>query len=135
MIEILSHSPLLTLFIVVALGAIIGSIPFGRIKFGAAGALFVGLALSAIDPSLGENMAIVQSLGLALFVYTVGVGAGAAFFGQLRQQLPLMTLAAGCALIGAGVTLLLARFLDIPKELATGLYTLAPFRHAIESAG
>ena len=48
MIEILSHSPLLTLFIVVALGAIIGSIPFGRIKFGAAGALFVGLALSAI---------------------------------------------------------------------------------------
>lgn len=123
MIEILSHSPLLTLFIVVALGAIIGSIPFGRIKFGAAGALFVGLALSAIDPSLGENMAIVQSLGLALFVYTVGVGAGAAFFGQLRQQLPLMTLAAGCALIGAGVTLLLARFLDIPKELATGLYT------------
>ncbi|MFT3943409.1 MAG: TrkA C-terminal domain-containing protein [Ancrocorticia sp.] len=123
MIEILSQSPLLTLFIVVALGAIIGSIPFGRIKFGAAGALFVGLALSSVDPSLGDNMAIVQSLGLSLFVYTVGVGAGAAFFSQLRQQLPLMTLAAGCAVIAAGATLLLTRLLDIPKELATGLYT------------
>ena len=78
MIEILSHSPLLTLFIVVALGAIIGSIPFGRIKFGAAGALFVGLALSAVDPSLGEKMAIVQSLGLSLFVHPLGFAAGAA---------------------------------------------------------
>ncbi len=123
MIEILSQSPLLTLFIVVALGAIIGSIPFGRIKFGAAGALFVGLALSAVDPSLGDNMAIVQSLGLSLFVYTVGVGAGAAFFGQLRQQLPLMSLAAGCSVVGAGATLLLASLLNIPKELATGLFT------------
>lgn len=39
---------------------------------------------------LGEGMAIVQSLGLALFVYTVGIGAGAAFFNQLRMQLPLL---------------------------------------------
>lgn len=123
MVEILTSSPLLTLFVVVSAGAIIGSIPFGRIKFGAAGALFVGLALSAIAPELGENMAIVQSLGLSLFVYTVGVGAGAAFFSQLRQQLPLMTLAAGCAILGAAATLALAHLLDIPKALATGLYT------------
>ena len=40
----------------------------GRIRLGAAGALFTGLALSAIAPQLGSGMEIVQSLGLALFV-------------------------------------------------------------------
>ena len=123
MIEILADNPLLTLFLVVTLGAILGSIPFGKIRLGAAGALFVGLALSAVAPELGEGMAIVQSLGLALFVYTVGIGAGAAFFNQLRMQLPLLTMAAVCSIIGAGATLALAWALDVPKALATGLFT------------
>lgn len=123
MIEILADNPLLTLFVVVTVGAIIGSIPFGKVRFGAAGALFVGLALSAAAPQLGDGMQIIQSLGLALFVYTVGIGAGAAFFSQLRMQLPLMSMAAVCSVLGAGVTLLLAWLLDVPKALATGLFT------------
>lgn len=123
MIEILASSPLLTLFIVVTVGAVIGAIPFGKMRFGAAGALFVGLALSAAAPELGDGMAIVQSLGLSLFVYTVGVGAGAAFFTQLRTQLPLLTTAALCSVIGAVATLGLAKFLEVPKALATGLFT------------
>ena len=52
-IEILASSPLLTLFVVVTAGAVIGAIPLGKIRFGAAGALFVGLALSAVAPQLG----------------------------------------------------------------------------------
>lgn len=123
MIEILADNPLLTLFIVVTVGAIIGSIPFGKIRFGAAGALFVGLALSAAAPELGDGMEIVQSLGLALFVYTVGVGAGAAFFSQLRMQLPLLSVAAVCSVVGAVATFALAAVLDVPKALATGLFT------------
>ncbi|MCF2705882.1 transporter [Arcanobacterium haemolyticum] len=123
MLDILAESPLLTLFIVVTVGAILGAIPFGKVRLGAAGALFIGLALSASNPSLGEGMAIVQSLGLSLFVYTVGVSAGAAFFSQIRQQLSLMTTAFICAGVGAVVTILMAHLLDVPKALATGLYT------------
>lgn len=123
MIDILSSNPLLTLFIVVALGAILGSIPFGKIRFGAAGALFVGLALSSTAPELGKDMAIIQSIGLAFFVYTVGVGAGASFFAQLHQQLPLIATAAICALAGASATVLIAKALSIPKDLSTGLFT------------
>ena len=52
--QILASSPLLTLFLVIALGTLFGSIPFGPLKFGAAGALFVGLAAGALDPKLGE---------------------------------------------------------------------------------
>lgn len=123
MIEILSSSPLLTLFAVVSIGAVLGSIPLGKIRFGAAGALFVGLAFSAKAPKLGENMAIVQSIGLAFFVYTVGVGAGATFFSQLRQQTPLIAAAAVCSLVGAVATVALTHILDVPRDLATGLFT------------
>ncbi|MCC2592735.1 transporter [Tessaracoccus sp. OS52] len=92
MLELLAASPLLTIMLVVALGAAVGVIPFGPLRFGAAGALFVGLAVGALDPALGEGLGLVQSLGLALFVYTVGVAAGETFFSDLRRQLPLMGL-------------------------------------------
>lgn len=84
--QILASSPLLTLFLVIALGTLFGSIPFGPLKFGAAGALFVGLAAGALDPALGENLSLVSAIGLALFVYTIGLAAGASFFRDLRKQ-------------------------------------------------
>ena len=64
--------------------------PFGPVKFGPAGALFVGLAVGALDPRLGQGLGLIQTLGLALFVYTVGLASGATFFSSLRRQLPLM---------------------------------------------
>lgn len=88
--QILASSPLLTLFLVIALGTLFGSIPFGPLKFGAAGALFVGLAAGALDPALGENLSLVSAIGLALFVYTIGLAAGASFFRDLRKQAPLL---------------------------------------------
>lgn len=99
MLELLTASPLLTILLVVALGAAVGIIPFGPLRFGAAGALFVGLAIGAWEPSLGENLQTVSSLGLALFVYTVGLSAGETFFADLRKQLPLMGM--GLAVIAA----------------------------------
>ena len=45
MTEILVGQPLLTLFLVVALGAAVGAIRIGPIRLGAAGALFVALYL------------------------------------------------------------------------------------------
>ena len=88
--ELLASSPLLAIMVVVALGAAVGMIPFGPIRFGAAGALFVGLAVGALVPGVGEGLGVVQQLGLGLFVYMVGLAAGETFFADLRRQLPLM---------------------------------------------
>lgn len=90
MVEILVAAPLLTLFLTIALGTLIGAIPFGPLRFGAAGALFVGLAIGALDPRIGEGWGIVQTIGLGLFVYTVGLASGATFFKDLRKQYPIM---------------------------------------------
>ena len=66
MIDLLVSSPLLTLIVTMALGTLVGAIPFGPLKFGPAGALFVGLAIGALDPRLGSDLDLVESLGLAL---------------------------------------------------------------------
>jgi len=79
-LDLLASSALLTVLVVLALGTLLGAVPFGPVRFGAAGALFVGLAVGALDPRLGEGLGLVQSLDLALFVYTVGLAAGREFF-------------------------------------------------------
>lgn len=100
--DLLAEAPLLTVFLVIGLGTAVGQIRFGPIRFGAAGALFVGLAVGALDPRLGADLSFLRALGLALFCYTVGIGAGATFFRDLRRQLPLMGLCV-LALVTAGV--------------------------------
>ncbi|MCS4484834.1 transporter [Gleimia sp. 6138-11-ORH1] len=119
----LKTHPLLAFFLVVAVGAALGQIKLGPLRFGAAGALFVGLFLSALEPTLGENMALLQSIGLALFVYTVGIAAGANFLTQLRNQTSLILSGAAVAVLGALLTVLGAQLLGIPKNLATGIFT------------
>ncbi|MEP9390705.1 TrkA C-terminal domain-containing protein [Gordonia sp. VNK1] len=76
-------SPLLTLFFCVGVGCIVGKIPFGPVSFGPAGALFVALALSAIDSDVSLPP-IVTSLSLCVFCYVVGIAAGPSFVNAIR---------------------------------------------------
>lgn len=122
MLDLLAANPLLTIAIVLALGTLVGSIPFGAVRFGSAGALFVGLALGALDPRLGEGFALLQSVGLALFVYTVGVAAGAAFFRDLRRQLPLMAGSVVVLGLATGVAVLCGRLLGLSRDLTAGAF-------------
>ncbi|WP_114853193.1 aspartate:alanine exchanger family transporter [Brachybacterium sp. YJGR34] len=136
MIDVLEGSPLLTLFLVVATGAVLGAIPFGRVRFGAAGALFTGLALSALAPGLGAGMDFVQTLGLALFVYTVGVSAGAAFFGSLNRHLPLLLAATAGTVVAAITSIMLGHALGLAEDLTLGLFTGAlTAAPALDAAG
>ena len=122
MLDVLASAPLLTMMLVVALGTLLGAVPFGPVRFGAAGALFVGLAVGALDPRLGEGLGLVQTLGLALFVYTVGLAAGGTFFRDLRGQLPLMAGSIVVLVVVAGVAVLAARWAGIPAAMAGGAY-------------
>lgn len=122
MLDILAATPVLTVFLTVALGTAVGAIPFGPLKFGPAGALFVGLALGAADPRLGEGMELVKTLGLALFVYTVGLAAGHTFFRDLRRQLPLMGVGVVATVFAAALTLVLGVVSILGPALQGGVY-------------
>ena len=64
MLDVLAQNAVLTLFLVVAAGSLVGLIPFGPIRFGPAGALFVGLLLGAFDERLGRDLGLVRTIGL-----------------------------------------------------------------------
>ena len=124
MASLFASSPLLALFVVVALGAAIGAIRIGPLRFGAAGALFVGLVVSAVHPEVVSNhMSIVQPMGLAFFVYCVGISAGATFFQNLRKQTNLLALTTIVCVVGAVIALVGGRLLGLSSGLTSGLFT------------
>ena len=124
MASLFASSPLLALFVVVALGAAIGAIRIGPLRFGAAGALFVGLVVSAFHPEIVSNhMSIVQPMGLAFFVYCVGISAGATFFQNLRKQANLLALTTIVCVVGALIALVGGRLLGLSSGLTSGLFT------------
>jgi putative transport protein len=122
LLDLLAASPLLTIMIVVALGTLLGIVPFGPVKFGPAGALFVGLAVGALDPRFGQGLGLIQTLGLALFVYTVGLASGATFFSSLRRQLPLMLGSLVVLAIAAGTTIAIGGVLGLTSALQGGSF-------------
>ena len=124
MASLFASSPLLALFVVVALGAAIGAIRIGPLRFGAAGALFVGLVVSALHPEVvSTHMSIVQPMGLAFFVYCVGISAGATFFQDLRKQTNLLALTTIVCVVGAVIALAGGCLLGLSSGLTSGLFT------------
>src|SRR6478752_7298064 len=121
-LDLLAASPLLTIMIVVAIGTLLGIVPFGPVKFGPAGALFVGLAVGALDPRLGQGLGLVQTLGLALFVYTVGLASGATFFSSIRRQMPLMLGSIAVLGIAAGTTIAVGGAFGLTPALQGGAF-------------
>ena len=87
MVDFLANDSILLAFLVVGIGAAIGSIRIKGISFGPAAALFVGLAVGAVDETLSsaDGLALLRELGLVLFTYTVGLAAGPTFFAGLRR--------------------------------------------------
>ncbi|MFN8483627.1 MAG: aspartate:alanine exchanger family transporter [Anaerolineae bacterium] len=84
-VSILASNPLVLLFLVAALGYAVGQIKIRGVGLGVAAVLFVGLIISALDPAL-KLPEIVYQLGLVLFVYTIGLASGSAFFASFRSN-------------------------------------------------
>ena len=85
MVDAFIENPLLLLFIVAGLGYGVGSISIKGSNLGVAAVLFVGLAVGGLSPDL-HIPDIIIFLGLAMFVYTIGLSSGPSFFATFRQR-------------------------------------------------
>jgi len=85
MIELLSESSLLLLFVVLAVGAPLGKIKIAGVNLGIASVLFTGLAFGALSPNI-KLPAIIYEIGLVLFIYSIGISSGEQFFGNLKKK-------------------------------------------------
>jgi len=119
-LHLLFSNPLIALFAIVGIGLLIGNIQIKGISLGSSGVLFVALLAGALGYGIPDG---VGKIGLVIFVYCVGIGAGGRFFGALmREGSTLAKLALIIVVVGAAVTYLLAYLLDIPPALAVGIF-------------
>jgi len=118
----LAANPLLLLFLVAAVGYPIGQLRVRGSSLGVAAVLFVGLGAGALDARL-VLPEIVYMLGLAIFVYTVGLANGRAFVETLRRDgLRQGAMAVGVLAFATALTLGLARLLHLDAATASGLF-------------
>lgn len=122
MIEAFQQSPLLLLFSVIAVGYGLGEVRIRNFKLGVAAVLFVGLGFGALSPDLQVPQFIVF-LGLAIFVYTVGLSSAPAFFASFRRHgFSDLYFALFTVIISALMAIGIGKWLGFDAALTGGLY-------------
>jgi putative transport protein len=121
-IDVLISNPLLYLFVIAAIGYPLGRIKVCGCSLGVAAVLFVGLAFSSLHPDL-KLPEIIYVLGLALFVYTIGLTSGPGFVASLRREGLRDNLFAVAILLTAFLlTLLASAAINLKPTLRAGLF-------------
>ncbi len=112
-------TPLVVLLCIIAMGLAIGRLSLLGISFGTSAILFVALLAGHLGWTIPDGFG---TLGLALFVYCVGIAAGPTFFRGLASHGKVMaSLGAMIVVTGVAVTWGCAKLLDLPGDLAGGL--------------
>lgn len=122
MLDSFIQSPLLLLFTVIAIGYGVGELKIRGFKLGVAAVLFVGLGFGALSPELTVPQFIIF-LGLAIFVYTVGLSSAAGFFASFRRHgFQDVYFALFTVIISALMALGIGKWLGFDAALTGGLY-------------
>jgi putative transport protein len=119
----LEQSPVLALFLVIALGYGLGAIRVAGVSFGVGAVLFIGLAIGVMAPK-SVPPGLVGTLGLIMFLYGIGVQYGQHFFAGLtsRSGLRANLLAVTAILVTVGVVLLSMHAFGVRMTVASGLF-------------
>lgn len=122
MLTLLINNPLLLLFVVAAIGYVLGRIRIAGVSLGVAAVLFVGLAFGALDPNL-KLPEIVYLLGLVLFVYTIGLSSGPSFFVSLQHKgLRDNLLMLGVLLLASALTVVAHWLIGTSAPITAGMF-------------
>lgn len=83
--KLLADNALLLLFVVAAIGYLVGTIKIKGASLGTAAVLFVGLLFGSFNPNY-EVPQIIFQLGIIFFVYSIGLSSGPAFFQSFNRN-------------------------------------------------
>src|SRR6476660_9851086 len=98
--EIIGTQPILTAFLAIGLGYLVGQISIGSFSLGVGAVLFVGLALGAFAPK-AQITGPIGLIGLIMFLYGIGILYGREFFEGLSGPGRIYNLLAFVAVIAA----------------------------------
>ncbi|MHA2788115.1 aspartate:alanine exchanger family transporter [Corynebacterium sp. S7] len=122
MLDYLATNPLLALAIMLALGLAIGKIQVFGVSLGAAAVLFVALGLATANPDI-QIPSLVYQLGLAMFVYVIGLSSGPVFFREFKNRgwkLTVFMLVMIVVLVGLGWAFI--KGLDLDPAMGAGMF-------------
>lgn len=116
----LLHNPFVALFAIVGLGLQLGNFRVAGLSLGSSGVLFVALVFGHFQFQIPSGLG---TLGLILFIFCVGLGAGPGFIRVFRsegKQLALVSIVV--VLTAGGCSYGFARLFDLPTDLVVGLF-------------
>lgn len=120
----LTQQPILTLFLVIAIGYAVGEIEIAGFRLGVGAVLFVGLFIGSFAPQAAPP-AILSTVGLIVFFYGIGIQYGKPFVqglrsrsGQRQNLVAIVSVLVG-GLVAAGLILQL----QLSSSLAAGIFS------------
>ncbi|MCO8124182.1 aspartate-alanine antiporter [Stieleria sp. TO1_6] len=118
--DLIADSPILPLFLAVAIGYGIGRIRIGPFSLGGlGGTLVAAILIGLVGVDVDEN---IKTIAFALFIYSLGYVSGPQFFGSLgRETLGQVHLALFSTLVIFLTIWTLAQIFDLDKGTAAGL--------------
>lgn len=139
--EILGTQPILTIFLAIGIGYLVGQIRIGTFSLGVGAVLFVGLAIGAFAPK-AQIAGPIGLTGLIMFLYGIGILYGREFFegmsGAAGRRYNLLAFVACVA--GLFVALGLGHLYEIKLGHTLGVYagsmtSTATLQAALDSMG
>ncbi len=109
------------LFLIISLGLLLGQVRIRGMALDVSAVIFVALLFGHYGIALPPE---IQTIGLLLFIVTVGMQAGPGFFDAFRKRdLQLISMPLVVVLTAAATTLLFALLLGVDPKLSVGLFT------------
>lgn len=120
---LLEQQPMMALFLTIAIGYLVGEINAKGFSLGVGAVLFVALGMGWFAPK-SVPAPMVGTLGLALFLYGVGVQYGKQFFIGLTSSAGIRAnlIALTGVLAAGGVSLIFVKMMDLKLGYALGLF-------------
>lgn len=118
--ELLSNN-YFALFLIVALGFILGRIKIFGLSLDVSAVIFVALVFGHLGVVIPEDF---QYLGLVLFIFTIGIQAGPGFFESFKKEGRQLASFASLLIVSAAlITVATVYLFHIDKNIAVGLFT------------
>ncbi|WKD59796.1 aspartate:alanine exchanger family transporter [Corynebacterium caspium] len=122
MLAFLAAEPLISLILILVVGLAVGKIKIKGVSLGASAALFVAIGISALNPNI-RIPDLIWQLGLALFVYAIGLSAGSQFFHDFKGRGWRLNLYVVVILtIMAGITFGMVKLFRLDSVVGAGMY-------------
>lgn len=118
--ELLGNS-YFALFLIVAIGFILGRIKISGLSLDVSAVIFVALIFGHYGIIIPKDF---QNLGLVLFIFTIGIQAGPGFFESFKKEGRQLAIFASVLIVFAGIFAVLGIALfSVDKNIAIGLLT------------